>query len=792
MIGAFDTKVELLKYLLKRNKIILLCCTVFAFGTFLLMRNFHKTSLTEGVSYSKAFFASKGELLRLSLSSDEKYRLPTKLKNVDPKLIEAFLLHEDQFFYIHPGFNPYSLFRGAVSSFLNGRKMGGSTITMQLARLQDRLYTKSVLGKIKQIGLAIKIELFYSKREILEAYLSLAPFGGNIEGIEAAALIYYGKSAHHLSLSESLTLAIIPQSPKLRSLNQLDPMQTTLLRSRNELLQTWLSHHPEDSSKSLDMSLPLVSQKIHDLPFLAPHFVNTLAEKYPNQQILNSNLNLSLQKVLEKKVSNYIQSISRKGVHNAAAMVLNIDTMEIESMIGSANFFNSEIQGQVNGTTAKRSPGSALKPFLYALALDQGIIHPLSLLKDTPMTFGNYDPENFDQSFRGPLAAEEALVSSRNIPAVYLDSKIKDPSFFDFLKNFGIKGLKPAKYYGLSLSLGGAEVTMEELMDLYAMLAKQGAKHQMRWLKEDLEKSELALISKEAAFVTLDMLTKNPRPEGQLLDAYLRKQFDVAWKTGTSFGYHDAWSVGVVGSYVVAVWLGNFNSEPNPAFVGREIAGPLFFQIVDVLKQTHNTNPTWRNSYGLDIKKIKVCSVSGHLPGPHCHHQRDTWFIPGKSPITTCEIHREVLISNQTGQRLCKTPQNPKLAHAEIFEFWPTDLVSTFKRFGITKKEVPKFESTCSLTEIQGKGSAPQITSPRAGVNYKIRIGFKDKNEIPLLAILDGDANKVTWFINDELIGISESKKPILWEARPGIYKVRAVDNLGRTDSRELSVQVTQ
>lgn len=751
-----------------------------------------RPALLEETSYSKVVFASKGELLRFSLSNDDKYRLPAFVENVDPKLIEAFLLHEDQYFYFHPGVNPFSLARAIVST-LSGSRMGGSTITMQVVRLQDGLYTRSIAGKAWQIAKALRLELLYSKKEILEAYLALTPFGGNIEGVEAASLIYFGKSAKRLSLSEALTLAIIPQSPQLRSLNQESPARASFLQSRQELFQAWIERYPEDKNQSLDLSFPITSQKVRDLPFLAPHFVDLQVLRNPEMTIIATNLDLDIQRGAEKKLKSYVNLLASKGVKNAALMVLNIETMEVQALVGSADFFNSEIQGQVNGVTAKRSPGSALKPLLYAMALDQGLIHPLTLLKDTPMSFAGYDPENFDQNFRGPVAAEDALIHSRNVPAVFLDSQLSAPTFYDFLKDFGIKNLMPAKHYGLSLSLGGAEVSMEEMIQLYAVLARQGRQLPMRWLKDQKTPANpRQVLSKEAAFVTLNMLTKNPRPEGQDLDSILRSSLDVAWKTGTSFGFRDAWSIGAFGPFVVGVWLGNFDGEPNPAFVGRDVAGPLFFQMVDLLRPYTEVYPLWKSISGLELKKVKVCAISGHFLGAHCRHQKEVWFIPGKSPIATCSIHREVMISTLSGQRLCAPPENPKLVRMEVYEFWPTDLLVAFKSFGVIKRNPPSFETKCRLVEGGLEGNPPQITSPKAGISYKIGGVKNGRNEIPLQAILDSDVDRITWFVNNELVGVSEGRKSLLWQARPGKYTVRAVDDLGRSDSRELMVQIAR
>ncbi len=781
--------------------------SIFIAASLLGLRLF-KNPLLSDLSYSRAVYAQDNQLLRLTLSEDEKYRLPTDLNLVDAKLVEAFLLHEDQLFFFHPGVNPYSLARALFAVFLpQAKKVGGSTITMQLARLKYDLYTKNYLGKMQQIALAIWLEALYSKKEILKSYLTLAPFGGNIEGIEAASLIYYQKSAQHLSLAEALTLAIIPQSPRLRSLNQDDATHLVLLRSRQELFRSWVQRHPKDQQLQIDLELPLTSQKIRNLPFYAPHFVETVLRRQASElspthigstgkTAIKTNLNLRLQLALEKNLKAYLISKNQVGAHNGAMMVVNYETLNIEALIGSNDYQDRIIEGQVNGTIAKRSPGSTLKPLLYALALDQGLITPMTLLKDTPKSFGAFEPENFDQNFSGPISATDALIHSRNVPAVTLDSQIKSPSFHDFLSEFGISDLKTQKHYGLSLSLGGAEVTMEELVSLYALLANLGERKKINWFESakttPLHKEKFNLLSKEAAFIALDMLTKNPRPSGERYDEYLKNPTKVAWKTGTSFGFRDAWSVGIFGQYVVAVWIGNFDSTPNPAFVGRDMAGPLLFQVIDHLKPLAKANPRWQSPLGLNVKKVNVCALSGAQPNTHCRHQVATWFIPTKSPIADCKIHQEIWISKVSKKRLCYPPQNPLLAQTEVFEIWPTDLLRDFKAFGVVKRTPPEFEASCALSLHEGRGSPPQITSPRAGLAYKIRVSNKLQNKIPLQAVIDSDASEITWFIDSELVGKSDRLHPILWTARPGHFTVRAVDNLGRTDSREVQIQMIQ
>lgn len=765
-----------------------------------------RTPLLERASYSRQVFDKDGRLLRVTLSGDEKYRIYTPLNEVSEALKEVVLLHEDRHFYRHFGVNPASLVRAMSSTYLmpGARRVGGSTITMQLARSLSTRGSRSISGKLFQILGAIEIELFHSKDEIFEAYLNFLPYGSNIEGIGAASLIYFGKRASELTLPEALHLALVPQNPNVRSTLGLDgtlgsESDTRFRAARKRLLEQWLREHPEDRSVGLDAHLPLRAKRISDLPFEAPHFVNEVlsrTEALPSSERarLVTTLDSAVQGLVENKLRSYVAANKRIGIQNGAAIVVDSTSMSVVAMVGSVNFFDAEIEGQVNGVFGKRSPGSSLKPFVYALAIDQGIVHPQTLLKDSPTSFGGFDPENFDLRYVGPVTTTNALTNSRNVPAVSLASQLKSPSLYGFLKDFGVRDLKSEKFYGLAVALGGAEVSMAELVQMYAALANLGTSRPLRYLTSEPNAEGGQTFSAEAAFLTLDMLRQNQRGDQKYAESWMRDAIPVAWKTGTSHGFRDAWTTGVIGPYVVSVWLGNFNGEGNPALIGREKAAPLFFSIADGLRGRARQIAGWQSRVGLNLKKVKVCAVSGKLPGKHCRHEVETMFIPGKSPIHTCDIHREILVSKQSGLRACREFGSD--LKREVFEFWPSDLMQVFRSAGVPRKSPPAFESSCKISDTQTTGIAPAIISPRLEVEYSFRVSEQTRDTgglvIPLAAVADGDVSKLHWFVGKEYIGQTEPQKPAQWRARPGKYTVRVVDDLGRTDSRVVEVRVVQ
>ncbi|KTD20061.1 penicillin binding protein 1C, peptidoglycan biosynthesis [Legionella lansingensis] len=741
-----------------------------------------KPPLLSGISFSTAVYDEQHHLLRLTLSHDDKYRLYTPLSQIAPELISATLLQEDQYFYWHYGINPFAMFKAGWQTYvIKSRRVGASTITMQLARIRYGINSKKLSGKLLQIIRALQLERHYSKKQILEAYLNLAPYGGNIEGVSAASLIYFDKPPAKLSLSEALTLSVIPQNPAKRT-----PGNDSLKDSRNKLFMRWLEDHPKDIDKRIAINLPLAMRNSSNIPFIAPHMVYSVLNNFElKTQSVVTTLDVRFQHILSRITRHYINRKKYLGVYNASVLLVDTRDMGVKGMVGSIDFFNKEINGQINGTNTKRSPGSTLKPFVYGLAFDQGLIHPNTVLKDVPHSFGSYNPENFDYEFMGPIKAKDALILSRNIPAIYLASQLTHPSLHQFLVDAQVSHLRPESYYGLALTLGGAELTMQELTTLYAMLVNKGIWHPLRMRTDEPADAGERLLSPEASFLVLDILKDTPRPEGHAISSH-HQALPIYWKTGTSSGYRDAWSVGAFGPYVLAVWIGNFDNKSNPAFVGKNIAAPLFFELIEAIQQEKGPIPgIEQHPEHLHLEHVDVCKASGMLPTRYCQDTEMTWFIPGKSPIKSDTIYREVAIDKNTGLRTCHFNENTRF---EVYEFWPTDLLKIFKQAGIQRRVPPPYESRCST--IGNLGLSPQITSPQTELSYIIRVNSDQKTKIPLTAVTDADIQYIYWFINESFIAKTRPDKPFLWEAHPGKFIVRVVDDHGLSDAREVVIQM--
>ena len=777
--------------------------------TSLLLHALPKRRLASYYSSSIAVYDKDRRLLRLTLSDDDKYRLWTPLSEISPTLVEATLLHEDRHFYHHFAVNPVALGRGLYATYLaRTRRVGGSTISMQVARLRYHISSRTLRGKLLQIVRAVELELRYSKDELLEAYLNLVPFGKNIEGVGAASLIYFGKPVRKLALFEALTLAVIPQSPLRRASHggRDDSGEglggEALLRARGALYAKWVRNHPAAQRDEALMRLPLTLRELGRLPFRAPHAVDSILAmeaRLPSRRgnEIVTTLDLSLQQLLERQIKGYVTRNRRIGIVNATAMLVDTRDLAVRALVGSADFWNAAIEGQVNGTLARRSPGSTLKPFIYALGIDQGVIHPLTMVKDAQLAFGAYSPENFDGRFVGPLSAKEALVRSRNVPALWVAAKLTNPSFYSFLKSAGIARLRSEEHYGLSLVLGGGEVTMEELATLYAALGNRGVLRPLRYRTSDLEVPGVRVLSDEASFMTLEMLKDNPRLEtGQTAaesagKTWLVEPYRAAWKTGTSYGFRDAWTAGVIGPYVLVVWIGNFSGEGNPAFIGLSAAAPLFFAMTDALYAHLGNLSEPPRPLPKNLSRVAVCAVSGQIPSKYCAHKKTTWFIPGRSPIDVCQIHRPVLIDDLTGKTVCQSAANRRRTHVEVIEYWPSDLLRLFQQAGLPRRAPPRADpsrANCDLAELSSRGAAPRITSPLRGVVYTMRPGRDEHDTIALQAITDADAEEVFWFVGGTLLGKVKSGAALMWRPGPGKYVVRAVDDHGRSDTREITV----
>lgn len=732
---------------------------------------FPRPLLANPENTSTALLDREGKILRITLTGDEMYRIWTPLDAISSEAIAATLSYEDRWFWYHPGFNPLSFTRAVVQNFRGSsrRPLGASTITMQLVRNRFRLYTRSLLGKLRQTWLALLVERHYSKREILEAYLNTAPYGANIEGLGAAARIYYRIPPAKLSASQAKLLALIPQNPNRRAPTSSD--------NQSALTTAWARNFPDEHADTVVGSRS-------DLLLLAPHLSDRVRALSNRRGEVKTTLDRELHGITERIVRDFIERNQTLGFSNATALIVDSKTMEVLAYVGSAGYTNSAIQGYVNGLNALRSPGSALKPFIYALAIDQGLITPDSLLKDTPLRIANYQPENFERNFLGPLSATEALVRSRNIPAVQLARSLKEPGLHEFFLRAGFSLPRSAEYYGLSLALGTFEVSMEQILAAYAMLGEgKGIYRPLSWFGPSHEPGK-RLLSPQASYLTRQMLLHNPRPHELFGARSFTNTPPIAWKTGTSFGAKDAWAIGIVDSLIVGVWIGNFDGSPNPNFVGRDAAGPLLFSVIEGVHAQRGLSslpPPLPDG----LKHVDVCALSGSLASPHCPHTRKGWIVAGVSPRKVCSVHREIVIDSQSGLRVCRESDSGHTTR-KVFEVWDTDLLRLFSMAGLSRQVPPPFMKLCNMPASSDQSPhPPHITSPQEAVAYTFKGGGDDRIEFS--AVNDGGGRSLFWFVDTELVGEGST---IFWRARPGRFTVRVTDDQGQSAQTTMVVKM--
>jgi penicillin-binding protein 1C len=740
--------------------------------------------LAAGIGQSQQVLAADGSLLRLTLAADQHYRLWTSLADIAPPVIEAMLLKEDRYFYWHPGVNPFSLLRALFRTYAEGERQGASTITMQLVRRLQRLKTRHIGGKLTQLLQAVWVDLRYSKDEILEAYLNLAPMGGNVEGVAAAALVYFNQPVGQLNIAQALALAVLPQRPAARA-----GFGPELQAARQRLAAIWLEAHPEDRLKVL-AGLDVLGRRRQALPFRAPHLVEHLLAREGDKAVIDTLIAPRLQSLLERHIKRYLGERRGDGLKNANAVLIDRRDMAVRAWVGSADYHDATIEGQVNGVLAKRSTGSTLKPFLYALGIDQGLIHPLSILKDAPTAFGAFRPENFDGRFVGPLAARDALVRSRNLPAVWLATQVQRPSLHGFLKLAGISQLSSEQHYGLALALGGGEASTLELATLYALLANGGELRSPRLTSTDALRPGPQLVSPEAAWLVLDMLRNTPRPDSNPAASTGNPAWPTAWKTGTSWGFRDAWAAGVTGDYVLVVWLGNFDGRGEPALIGATAATPLFLRIADELPRLlSHEHPRWSGAPAR-LRRIEICTASGELPNRWCPRTSVTWYLPGISPARVSSLHRPVVIDRRSGQAACP-PFDPIHTELQVFEFWPSDLARLFTIAGVPRRAPPAPAAACSSAALSGEAAdAPRVSSPLAQVTYTLRLSRPDET-IALKAVSAAGSADLYWFANQAYVGRSAPDGDLGWRPEhPGNFAITVVDERGRSGERSVEVEL--
>ena len=719
-------------------------------------------------------FDRNGDPMRIVLPPDQKVRIPVTLDELPPELVRAVVTSEDRWFWRHPGVNPFAIARAMQSNVTKRRRVSGaSTIPMQIARMAEPK-SRTVFAKVVEGFRAIQLTLHTTKRQQLEAYFNMAPYGGNVEGVGAASRVYFGKEPSQLSIGEIAFLTTLPRQP-----NRFDPLRdhAAATRARDRVLRQLRDRGTFTTAEitaAMRQPLPRARQKA---PFVAPHFCDYAIAQAPGRTRVFTTLDPRIQKIAEKQVEARIASLRAYGVEEAAVVVIDNETSEVVAMVGSANFFDTQRQGQVNGAVARRSPGSTLKPFLYAKAFDDGILIPDSILLDIPTDYSGYVPENYDGTYRGRVAARDALIQSLNAPAVRLLSDEGVDEFVALLRKGGLTSLdrQPAKY-GLPLILGSGEVRLIDLTNLYAALARNGEYRPARIYKSSvLSAQSSVLFSRESTALITEILSELKRPDMPRAWQLTRESPSVAWKTGTSYGHRDAWSVGYSQRYSIGVWAGNFDGHGQKGMSGSEFAAPLLFDLFRALPMEDR-----RPRLSSEQSTIEVCSLSHDLPTPYCRDRVRVPYIPGRTHLHACEMHRPIFIDAKTKERLAGDCVASHKHLQVVATNYPADLVAWWRAQNQTFDELPPLAASCNDV---ASGAKPRIVSPDAATPYRLRRDAPLEFQEILLAAQTSDAAKLYWFEDGTLIASGDASRKMFLKPKRGAHQLVVVDDSGRSDA---------
>jgi len=729
-------------------------------------------------AYSKVIKSEDGSLLAAYLTSDDKWRLRTQLQDVSPELIDAIIEKEDRWFYYHPGVNIISLVKAFINNISAGKIVSGaSTITMQTVRLIDPA-KRTYLNKFLETLRAVQLEIHYSKEEILEMYLSLLPYGGNVEGVSSCSYIFLNTPPSKLSLAQSVLLTVIPNNPNAL---RIDINTDAARRMRNFWLEYYKKNEIFNTNEINDAKDEPINPKRYSIEKIAPHFSDYLFRNY-HQEDINSYIDIRKQRIAENLLLNHVSRVKSRNVSNGAVIIINNKSRGIEAYCGSADFNDAKSYGQVDGVRAIRSPGSTLKPGLFALSFDMGLMTPQMRLLDLPSDFRGYEPENYTNEFHGAVTVKYALQNSLNIPAVELLKTVGFENYLELLIKSGFKQINNDKRkLGLSLILGGCGVTLTELAEYFSCFANNGYHHRAKFIKTDKNLDSFKIFSPASSYIISEILSGIDRPD--LPNALLEHTElpKIAWKTGTSYGKRDGWAIGYNPNYTIGVWMGNFDGKGSAYLSGAEMAVPLLFDLFNTID--HNNNQIWF-SIPDDCLIRDVCSESGLLLSEYCKSKIPDYYIKNVSHKTTCQLRREFYINSDSTISYCKECLPDSGYFTALYPVYPPELSLWYETNGISYAKLPTHSKDCDA-RFSGKG--PVIISPSDNYEYYIEQGTEQ--EILLQAASETGRQTIYWYINDKYLTKCLSGEKVFFPAKEGRNKISCMDESGNEQRVEIIVK---
>lgn len=734
--------------------------------------------------------SDNNELLGAQIAKDGQWRFPQN-DSIPEKFKTCIIQFEDEYFYKHPGFNPVSIFKALRDNIKSrGIKRGGSTLTQQVIRLSRKGQSRTYFEKVIEVILATRLELRESKEQILSYYASNAPFGGNVVGLDAASWRYFNRSANQLSWAESATLAVLPNAP---SLIYPGKNQERLLKKRDLLLKKLLQNKKIDSltyTLSIAEGLPL---KPYALPQIAPHLLQKVSKSYEGKRIQTS-IKTDLQEQVNHIIKNHYNQLSQNEIYNAAVLILDVKTRKVLAYVGNTPTDKAH-QKDVDVIDKPRSTGSILKPFLYAAMLDAGDILPNTLVADVPTQFGSYNPENYNKTYDGAVPAGRALSRSLNVPAVRMLQEFGLDRFHHYLKTLQLKDLKyNANHYGLSLILGGAESNLWDLCKSYAALSStlnHFSETSSEYFKNEFceptfldsesidfgEKiSDKTLFDAASIYLTYQSLKEVNRPEDDESWEFYDGSKQIAWKTGTSFGFRDAWAIGTTKDYVVGVWVGNADGEGRPGLVGVEAAAPILFDVFDVLP-----NSEWFSKPFDEMQKVDICKKSGYRSSVNCDEVETKFIQLSGLKTKPCPYHVLVhLDASETYQVNTSCEVITSIKHKSWFVLPPL-MAYYYKTKNPFYKPLPKFRSDCL-------GENPitmEFIYPKENNTIFLPKDFDGKtNELVLKIAHSKPETTVFWYIDETFLGSTKDIHELAFIPKEGSHVFTVVDEYGNEAKR--------
>ncbi len=736
------------------------------------------------VAHAQVVLARDGTPLRAFPDAAHIWRNPVRVDEVSPRYVDAVLAYEDRWFYWHPGVNPVALLRAAAQWAWHGHVVsGGSTLTMQVVRMLEPT-PHTLKGKLRQMARAVQLEMRLSKQEILELYLTYAPMGGVLQGVEAASRAYLGKPSTALSHAEAALLAVLPQSPsRLRP----DRYPQRARDARDKVLDRLLGSWGIDTVRDAKQE-PVVAQSVRE-PLLAPLFAERVRKLHPQATRIDTTLDVGIQSSVEQLLAARLGVLPERV--SMATLVVDNHSLAVRAYAGSADFSDNERFAHVDMVQGKRSPGSALKPFLYGLALDEGLIHSESLLSDVPQSFGGYQPGNFQASFSGPVGVTEALQKSLNVPAVEVLERLGPQRFVSLLRRGGLKlelprGAEP----NLSVILGGVAVNLESMVGAYTAFARGGVSGKPRYTDMDALE-ETRMLSEGAAFIIRDVL-ESGGPVARQVEGGVGTRRGIMWKTGTSFGFRDAWAVGVSDHYTVGVWVGRPDGTPNPGFFGANIAAPM---LVDVFAAIDSAAPAPRTPPP-SVQSARICWPLGlradAAPAALCHQERTAWLLQGAAPATFPDRLRQGAARYtdfrdvRTGLRVRAACTSEPVQSMEMAR-WPAALEPWLDAATRARAIPPAWTASCAQAAAPDAGL--KIVSLSA--NETIRRAGTGGGAAPALRLeARGGQQDLVWLVDGKSIGRANAKTTVQHRfTDPGRHTITVMDEAGHYDQVEIRVQ---